>query len=222
MLGIYGENMYLLVERTEVVRIPPERLCEDLDKVVEDVTKENFEGKMIGGNFTLLVTDVEKIGEGKIVHGDSGVYQQVKFNALTFKLELQEIVEGFVCEVLEFGAFIRMGPLDGLVHISQIMDDRINFDGGNQRLIGKQSKRDLKIGDKVYARVVTLSFNERNPRESKIGLTMRQPGLGKSEWLEEEKKKKQKEKEEKKTEEKEEEKEKPKKKEKKEKGREKK
>ena len=37
----------------------------------------------------------------------------------------------------------------------------------------------------MRARIVALSINERNPRESKIGLTMRQPGLGKIEWLEE-------------------------------------
>jgi DNA-directed RNA polymerase subunit E' len=33
---------------------------------------------------------------------------------------------------------------------------------------------------------VTLSLNEREPRDSKIGLTMRQAGLGTALWLEEE------------------------------------
>ena len=33
------------------------------------------------------------------------------------------------------------------------------------------------------ARIVTISINEISPRESKIGLTMRQPGLGKHEWI---------------------------------------
>ena len=65
------------------------------------------------------------------------------------------------------------------------MDDRIDIDQDNGRLIGKDTKRDLKVGDSVRARIVALSINERNPRESKIGLTMRQPGLGKIEWLEE-------------------------------------
>lgn len=39
-------------------------------------------------------------------------------------------------------------------------------------------------GDKVRARVIAVSLNEKEPRESKIGLTMRQTGLGKQEWLE--------------------------------------
>ena len=37
--------------------------------------------------------------------------------------------------------------------------------------------------------VVAVSLNERAPRESKIGLTMRQPGLGKLDWLEEDRRK---------------------------------
>ena len=81
---------------------------------------------------------------------------------------------------------MRFGPLDGLLHISQIMDDHIEVDLKNERLIGKETKRELRIDDKVRARIVAISINERNPRESKIGLTMRQPGLGKLEWLDDE------------------------------------
>ena len=66
---------------------------------------------------------------------------------------------------------------------------RIDIDTENGRLLGKDTKRDLKVGDTVRARIVALSLNERSPRESKIGLTMRQPGLGKLEWIEEERKK---------------------------------
>ena len=44
----------------------------------------------------------------------------------------------------------------------------------------------LSVGDAVRARIVTKSIDERNPRDSKIGLTAKQPGLGKHGWLEEE------------------------------------
>ncbi len=122
------------------------------------------------------------------MHGDGAVYQKVKYDALVFRPQLQEVIEGVVVEVLKFGAFVRFGPLDGLLHISQIMDDRIDIDSDNGRLLGKDTKRDLKVGDRVRARIVALSLNERSPRESKIGLTMRQHGLGKLEWIEEEQK----------------------------------
>jgi DNA-directed RNA polymerase subunit E' len=179
-------NMYQMVTREEVVRIPPEQLTENVEEVVERLTQENFEGKISkGGGLTVLTTNIERLGEGRIVHGDGAVYQGVRYDALIFVPELQEIVHGTVCEMLRFGAFVRFGPLDGLLHISQVMDDRIDVDVSNSRLMGKDSRRDLKVGDDARARVVAVSINERSPRESKIGLTMRQPALGKFDWIEE-------------------------------------
>jgi len=181
--------MYRIVNMADTVRIPPEMLSDKSDElinIIDNLTHVNFEGRMTYDNsLIVLVTEIELNGSGRIVHGDGGVYQHVGFKALTFKPELHEIVQGTVCEILKFGAFIRFGPLDGLLHISQIMDDRIDVDLTNERLVGKESKRELRVGDSVRARIVAVSINERNPRESKIGLTMRQPGLGKIDWLEE-------------------------------------
>ncbi len=176
--------MYMVVQKEDVVRIPPERLGEDLDQVARELTRATLEGK-IGEDkgFTLLTSKITRMGEGRIIHGDGAVYQRVRFDALVFRPLLHEIIDGSVVEILKFGAFVRFGPLDGLLHISQIMDDRVDVDEEGQRLVGKDSKRDLRIGDKVRARVVAVSLNERNPRESKIGLTMRQTALGKHEWI---------------------------------------
>lgn len=55
--------------------------------------------------------------------------------------------------------------------------------------MGKSSKRSLKSGDTCVARIVAISHKGESP---KIGLTMRQPGLGKLDWIKEEKAKKEK------------------------------
>ena len=89
-------------------------------------------------------------------------------------------------ETTSFGAFVSLGPIDAMLHVSQISDEYINFDEKNARLICQDSKRFIGVGDTVRVRVVTLSLNEREPRDSKIGLTMRQAGLGTALWLEEE------------------------------------
>jgi DNA-directed RNA polymerase subunit E' len=183
-------QMYLKERREDVVRIPPERLDEDLDGLTQELTRESLEGRMdIDKNLILITSDIERVGDGRIVHGDGAVYQKVSFDAIVFRPVLQEVVEGEVCEVLKFGAFVRFGPLDGLLHISQIMDDRVDVDVDGGRLIGKDTRKDLRVGDRVRTRIVAISINERNPRESKIGLTMRQPGLGKLDWMKEEKEK---------------------------------
>lgn len=178
--------MYYKVKREEVVRIPPDRLGEDIDELAGELTRSTYEGKVASDkSYTLLATGIERLDEGRIVHGDGAVYQKVAFDAVVLRPMLQEVVDGTICEVMKFGAFIRFGPLDGLLHISQVMDDRVDVDVENQRLVGKDTKRDLRRGDRVRARIVAASINERSPRESKIGLTMRQPGLGKFEWIEE-------------------------------------
>ncbi len=176
--------MYQIVEMEDTVRIPPSELSGEQDDIVQRLVQKGFEGRLDKRyGFTLLTTDIERMGEGRVIHGDGAVYQRVRFNALCFKPQVGEVVEGTICEVVEFGAFVRFGPLDGLLHMSQIMNDYLNVDLGNERLVGKETGRVLALGDRVRARLVTVSLNEHSPRESKIGLTMRQPGLGKVEWL---------------------------------------
>ncbi len=178
--------MYYLDHRRDVVRIPPARLGPELAGVISELAQQQFEGKLVDGqSLAVTIRDVKPIGEGHIIHGDGGVYQQVEYEALLFRPEIQEVVEGSVVEIRKFGAFVRFGPLDGLLHVSQIMDDRVNIDEHNQRLVGVESKRDLKVGYKVRARVVSLSLSEISPRDSRIGLTMRQPALGRFEWIQE-------------------------------------
>ena len=176
--------MYYLDHRRDVVRIPPARLGPELAGVLVELAQQQFEGKLVDGqNLAVTIRDVKPVGEGHIIHGDGGVYQEVEYEALLFRPEIQEVVEGSVVEIRKFGAFVRFGPLDGLLHVSQIMDDRVNVDEHNQRLVGVETKKDLKVGYKTRSRIVSLSLSEISPRDSRIGLTMRQPGLGRLEWV---------------------------------------
>lgn len=179
--------MYHKLMLEDKVRVPPQRLGEKLEKVILDVLQEQLEGsidKEIG--IFICVTKVMDVGEGELVPGDGGVYYDVKFEAMVLRLALQEVIEGVVVETTSFGAFVSLGPIDAMLHVSQISDEYINYDEKNARLICQESKRFIGVGDVVRVRVVTLSLNEREPRDSKIGLTMRQAGLGTALWLEEE------------------------------------
>ncbi|HIJ05973.1 MAG: DNA-directed RNA polymerase, subunit E [Methanomicrobiales archaeon 53_19] len=179
--------MYYKLKLADKVRVPAHRLGEDLSVVLLDVLQEQLEGsidKEIG--IFIVVTDIDEIGEGEIIPGDGAVYYDVTFEALALRLALQEIVEGIVVETTGFGAFVSLGPIDAMLHVSQISDDYINHDEKNSRLVCQETNRTIGVGDIVRARIVSLSLNEREPRESKIGLTMRQAGLGTAQWLEDE------------------------------------
>ncbi|UZE91754.1 MAG: DNA-directed RNA polymerase [Methanosarcinales archaeon] len=178
--------MYKEMRLIDTIRIPPEKLGSKTEEVVKEVLEEKLEGrvdKTLGS--IVAVTNVVNTEGGRILAGDGGVYYTATFDALVYMPGMQEIIEGDIVEVAEFGAFICLGPLDGLLHVSQITDDYISYDEKNARLVGKESGRSLAEGDSLRARIVAVSLNEREPRESKIGLTMRQTGLGKLEWLEE-------------------------------------
>ncbi len=176
--------MYAIVKVEDTIRIPPERFDQDMDNVVDEIVQKTFEGTMRKDEGLIVVADnIKTVGDGIVIHGDGAMYQKVAFDALTFKPELQEILDGIVCEIVEFGAFCHIGPLDALIHMSQIMNDYVEVDSEGEMIVGKERKQTLKTGDSVRARVVSVSLNELSARESKIGLTMRQPSLGSHEWL---------------------------------------
>ena len=182
--------MYYMTTIEGTVRIPPYRFDEPLEDVAIETLNEEYIGQL-DKNLGLMVGafSIEEIGEGVLIMGDGAAYHNVVFNAIFFKPEQQEIVEGFVTDITEFGAFVRIGPMEGLVHVSQVTDDYINYDPRNSSLIGNESKKILTEGDRIRARIVTLSLKGKTIKESKIGLTMRQPNLGKFEWIQSEKNK---------------------------------
>jgi DNA-directed RNA polymerase subunit E' len=176
--------MYALAKIRDTIRVPPERFGEDLNEAIRDIVQKTFEGTIRRNHGLIVVVDnITPLGDGIVIHGDGGMYQKIEFEALTFIPMLQEITDGLVCEIVEFGAFCHIGPLDALLHMSQIMNDYVDVDAESGRIQGKETKRILKVGDPLRARIVAVSLNELSARESKIGLTMRQPALGTYEWL---------------------------------------
>jgi len=171
--------MYQKVTVENKIAVPPEKFGLDLKSSIMESIADKFEGQLnseIG--IILSVIELKEIQEGKILPGDPSVHYPVTFELLTWMPKMHEVIEGEVVDITEFGAFVRVGGFDGLIHISQIMDDFVSYDEKNAQLVGKQTHRILKEGDPVRARIITISFKE----QSKLGLTMRQPLLGSLKW----------------------------------------
>jgi len=178
--------MYKRVTVTDTVEVPPEELANVTPELVKRLLQDKLEGLVdedLGS--VVSVTEVHDIGDGRVLPNRPGVYYTAEFDAVTFDPQMQEVVDGNVVEVVEFGAFVGIGPVDGLLHVSQISDEYLAYDAENRQLASNESNQVLAEGDAVRARIVTKSIDERNPRDSKIGLTAKQPGLGKHGWLEE-------------------------------------
>jgi len=165
---------------TDFVRVEPTRFGMDSDEAVRAQLEESYTGfqdKDIGTVVSVL--EVLDVKEGIVIPGDGAAYYESTFKIIVFRPELQELVYGTVEEITNFGAFLDMGVIKGMIHISQTMDDFVSF-SDTGALSGKESKRALVKDDKCIARIVAISYRGEEP---KIGLTMRQPGLGKMEWI---------------------------------------
>jgi predicted RNA-binding protein with RPS1 domain len=72
-------------------------------------------------------------------------------------LEVGELCEGIVRKVMDFGAFVDIGGLDGLIHVSQLSWEKI-----------KHPSEVIKEGDKVQVRIEKF-----DPATGKISLSYR-------------------------------------------------
>jgi len=81
------------------------------------------------------------------------------------KLSVGDSVEGVITGVVDFGAFVNVGGIEGLVHISEISWERVSSPGDY-----------VKVGDKINAKIIAID-------KDRLSLSMKQ--LQEDPWLKE-------------------------------------
>ena len=136
------------------IKIDPEKIREVIGKggaVIRAITEE-----------TGATIDIENDGTVKIASVDSasGRAARERIELITADVEVGRVYEGKVVRLMDFGAFVAILPgKDGLVHISQISNDRV------ERVSDK-----LHEGDVVKVKVLEVD------RQGRIRLSMRDVG----------------------------------------------
>ncbi|HEX5564983.1 MAG TPA: ribonuclease R, partial [Sporosarcina sp.] len=78
--------------------------------------------------------------------------------------KIGEEFEGIISSVTNFGMFVELeNTIEGLVHVSYLVDDYYHFDDRQMMMIGQHSGKQYRIGDEVTVRVVAVK-----PEESAI------------------------------------------------------
>ncbi len=133
------------------MKIDPEKIREVIGKggaVIRAITEE-----------TGATIDIENDGTVKIasVNGAQGREAQRRIELITAEVEVGHVYEGKVARLMDFGAFVTILPgKDGLVHISQISDERV------ERVSDK-----LNEGDVIRVKVLEVD------RQGRVRLSMR-------------------------------------------------
>lgn len=176
--------MFYKVTVKDHIRVSPSEFQKELKQAIATEVRKKYTGyisKELG--IVIDVIDVSEVGSGSIIPGDGAPYYRATFTLMVFEPEMHEILPGKVKDIADFGAFLTMGPIDGMVYISQTMNDYVSY-SKEKVLTGRDSGKVLKVGDKCVAKIVAISYKD--PNNPKFGLTMRADGLGKEEWLEKE------------------------------------
>lgn len=101
--------------------------------------------------------------EEKLIVSEKAVFEKEMENKLG-QLKIGQVVDGTVTGVVDFGAFVKFGELEGLVHISELAWQRID----NPRDI-------IKVGQRVQAKVISID-------KGRVSLSIKQ--LQQDPWLE--------------------------------------
>ena len=164
----------------------PQNLSEEFwnDELIS-VLKKEYESRINAdlGIVIMIIDDTVK-STATTISDNGELFQTVQFDALTFYPKLLEIVRGEIVEITDFGAFVRIGPIDALLHLSQILDDYLKTDVREGIIYATQTGKSLKLGARIRSRITTISSLDSNGSiANKIGLTCRQPFLGADEWF---------------------------------------
>ena len=120
--------------------------------------KINHPSEMVkkGDEVEAVVIDIDKNAQ-RISLGMKQI-EEDPWKAIETRYKIGDKVKGKVTKLATFGAFVELdGDIDGLVHISQLREDRV-----------EKVKDVLKVGDEIEARVIKVDKGER-----RIGLSIK-------------------------------------------------
>ncbi|OYT34713.1 MAG: DNA-directed RNA polymerase [Candidatus Aenigmarchaeota archaeon ex4484_52] len=181
--------MFEIIKIKDNISVPQQFLNLNKEERVLNTLQDFYEDKIMPDiGVVISIIKVNSIEGGYINIDDPKIHYTTSFDALIFIPKLHQIIEGYVVDIVDFGVFIRFGPIDALCHISQVVDGYINIDKKAKIISIKNTKKRLKIGDLVRCRIIGVSLNKKEI--NKIIVTMRQKGLGCIEWIESDKKEK--------------------------------
>ncbi|WP_042346344.1 30S ribosomal protein S1 [Bacillus massiliigorillae] len=123
------------------------------DHFVEDFT--DYKGKTL----TFKIVEIEK-ENNRLILSHRAVVQDEKHKSMKHRLEeiqVGQVLEGTVQRLTNFGAFVDIGGVDGLVHISQLSYQHVD-----------QPSDVVAKGDKVKVKVLAV-----NPQEERISLSIK-------------------------------------------------
>jgi polyribonucleotide nucleotidyltransferase len=145
------DNLSAFAPRITTVKINPDKIRDLIGpggKVIQSITKETGVKIDIADDGTVTVASSDEAGKTRALQLIEGITEEP---------EIGKVYAGVVKRIADFGAFVEILPgTDGLVHISQLSDERV-----------EQVTDVLKEGEEVMVKVLDID------RQGRVRLTCR-------------------------------------------------
>lgn len=109
----------------------------------------------VGEKLTCTVSRIDRAGKGNIVLSRRDMLKAERAeqaSKLRDTLNEGDTVEGTVRKIMPFGAFVDLGGIDGLVHVSDLAHERVNMGE-------KNVARHVKEGERVRVQVLKIDWD---------------------------------------------------------------
>ena len=144
----YDANRGGLLIELEGIRgfLPVSQLSAEHYPRVSDSDKDEILTKinsLVGKTLRVRILDVSR-KDNKLIFSEKEAVRDDMQSRLA-KLKVGDVVEGVVTGVIDFGAFVNVEGIEGLVHISEISWERV-----------EDPRRYIKVGDKIKAKIIAI------------------------------------------------------------------
>ncbi|MBX4199589.1 S1 RNA-binding domain-containing protein [Candidatus Saccharibacteria bacterium] len=144
----YDANRGGLLIELEGIRgfLPVSQLAAEHYPRVSDADKDEILTKLnalINQSLRVRILDVSR-KDNKLIFSEKEAVRDDMQSRLQ-ELKVGDVVEGVITGVIDFGAFVNVDGIEGLVHISEISWERV-----------EDPKKYVKVGDKVKAKIISI------------------------------------------------------------------
>lgn len=128
------------------------------DLIIHRIIKEFINGKITDSRIKKLTVEVEyastQSSDMERLADDAEREVDDLKKAEYMSERIGEVYEGIISSVTSFGLFIELpNTIEGLVHISTLLDDYYVYDERHLSLVGERTKKIYRLGDEVKIKV---------------------------------------------------------------------
>lgn len=151
-LLVSGEDIHGFVPASHLIEVPAE---------IEEKGREAYLIQYVNRNISLKIIECEPEKERVVFSERAALAGEGQRRHLLSSLQPGDVVEGIVTNVTDFGAFVDLGGLEGLIHVSELSWGRVQHPSDIVKVDDEVQSLVLQVAEEKGR--IALSLKRLNP-----------------------------------------------------------